>query len=681
MLLRGLSRPGPFTFGLRGLFDTEISCMYTLGVHGGINTARRFSLATPPNWVHDASAVLCRDGKVVAASEEERFVRIKHVTHFPAEAIRFCLASEGISLADVSRIVLSSHHMNDFAAMVNKWRYGGRGDLVSNDFREISAEILQAELGVDMRGKIGFVGHHLGHTVSAVAQSGFEDCLSVVLDGWGDGLIGHVASLNGGRLEVIRQFDGLGPAGLYLAGTQWIGFSQFDEYKVMGLAPYGNPAVYERAMNELLTLQADGGFTYTMACIPQDAFRAVSAPLEQRHMDYAAALQQTTERVLLHVIERFQKITGHRNLCLSGGLAQNCTANGKVLTSGLFENVFVQPAAYDAGCSIGAAILGYVECGGSLKSERISHVYWGYETPDSDRLKPELATWADVIDVATPADAPAAAAALIAGGRVIGWTQGKAEFGARALGNRSILADPRPPENKDRINAMVKKRESFRPFAPSVLEEHLHEYFEVPANVSSLPFMVFVVKVKPQYRGLLGAITHVDGSARVQSVSRKANEKYWRVIDEFRKLTGVPMVLNTSFNNDAEPIVNTPNDAINCFLSTQIDSLIIGDFLIHRRPDAPQPGLVRRLIPRLGHRFALTQQGSLSGRIDRVVYDRYRNETLDISTAAQSAILEAAEKRVPFDAVLGPGEDPRLNAELFDLWGRRVFFCDGGRKA
>ena len=454
----------------------------------------------------------------------------------------------------------------------------------------------------------------------------------------------------------------------------------------MGLAPYGDPQVYLDGFRKHLVLAPEGHFEIrsdeTAVATFMDASRPPGAPLQQRHKDFAAALQAATEQILLHVIKHFQQQTGHKHLCLAGGLAQNCSANGKLLVSGLFEEIFVQPVAYDAGCALGAAIHGYLAAGEKVTSRRMSHLYWGYATPERRALGAILDAWGEVVDVAELSDASGTGAKLIAAGRVIAWVQGRAEFGARALGNRSILADPRPAGNKDRINAMVKKREGYRPFAPSVLEEHLHAYFEVPREVRSLPFMVFVVKVKKGHRDLLGAVTHVDGTARVQSVSKATNERYWRLIDGFRQLTGTPIVLNTSFNNNAEPIVNTPADALNCFLSTHIDALIIGDFLVTKKRGIEQPGVIRHLIPAMSHRFAAVRQTGSDGRLGHFIHDRYTNRYAEVSALTWECLVRAIDGRLRFQTAierLEVNNSGKLVDELFGLWERRVFACEAGR--
>jgi carbamoyltransferase len=659
--------------------------MYTLGIHGGLNTINNFNGATPTSWLHDASAVLCRNGIVVAGSEEERFVRIKHVNYFPIEAIRYCLDHEKIQIKDVAKIVLSSSHMEIFQLMANNWRFGTDAMREHRSFLDFAEGILREEFGSEVREKLVYAGHHHSHTLSAVRMSGFDDTLCLVMDGWGDNLTGMISIIRDGKIEVISELKNLGPAGFYLEGTQLIGFSQFDEYKVMGLAPYGDLNKYITKLQEFVTFEPEGHFTIKKNLDKsfKSAFRSKDAAIEQRHKDFAAALQLLVENIILHVLSYLKKETGINRLCLSGGFAQNCSANGKVLMSGLFNDVFVQPAAYDAGCAIGAAIHGFELMSGKVHNQRLEHVYWGANpVKNSENLDSIWSAWQNVLDVERHSDISMHAADLIADGHVIGWVQGRAEFGARALGNRSILADPRPAENKNRINSMVKKREAFRPFAPSVLEERMHEFFEVPEEIPSLPFMVFVVKVRQQFRELFGAITHVDGTARIQSVSKQTNPRYWRLLKRFNDLTSIPIVLNTSFNNNHEPIVNTVEDAINCFLSTNIDYLIIDEYLVQRKRNVKKSDILRYLIPIMSHRFYAVRHSVRGENLGYFIHDGYLNLKIPISSDAYNCLVMAAERKIPFEQVLSSQvcERSATMDELFDLWCRRVFYCEGSAK-
>lgn len=660
--------------------------MYTLGIHGGIQTYKHIEYATPINWLHDAAAVLCKDGEVVAASEEERFTRLKHATLFPLESIRFCLGTQNIGLASIDRIVLTSKHMNTFLQMSNNWRFGSKSWLHENRYSEIAAAILSEEFGDDVRRRLSFAGHHISHAMGAAWQSGFSQCLCVVLDGWGDGHTGLIASFREGSFNVLRRFRNPGPAAMYLAGTQVLGYDHFDEYKVMGLAPYGKPDAFRYVFDSNIQLKEDGEFEIAHShcaefCSVMASFPKMRDSLLPEHKNFAAALQSGVEAIVMHLLRHFKVASGHENLCMSGGFAHNSSANGKILSSRLFKQVFVDPAPHDAGCAIGAALLGYVECSGNTKSKPMSHVYWGETIPSQQETIKLLRDWEAVIDIEVPADIYKRTAALLAEGKIVAWVQGRAEFGARALGNRSIVADPRPAQNRELINAMIKKREAFRPFAPTVMEEHLHEYFDVPAEVKSLPFMAFVVQVKEQYRKILGAVTHIDGSARVQSVSVLQNATFWKLLDAFLTVTGIPILLNTSFNNAFEPIVNTVEDALNCFLSTELDYLVVGDALVGKKQDARQSRLaLLRLIPNLSMHVSLTHCRRADGNIEARIHDRYRDTHIAVSESTYAALLTAANKNLPLGAALDgleKAEATKTVEELVELWCRRLFTCKG----
>jgi carbamoyltransferase len=367
-----------------------------------------------------------------------------------------------------------------------------------------------------------------------------------------------------------------------------LGYKQFDEYKVMGLAPYGNPAPYRDLFKTFYTLLPEGQYQIHLKKVKKayalTPRRKKDEPFTRVHKDIAAALQESLEDIIMHVLKHYKKKLNHSYLCLAGGVAHNCTVNGKILYSGLFDEVFVQPVAHDAGCALGAAQYRYYELNPGAPLETLEHLYWGPAIGDNDDIAKTLACWDDFITYEPVDNITRKTARLLADGEVVGWVQGKSEFGPRALGNRSIVADPRPPENKDIINAMVKKREAYRPFAPSVLEEYTHEYYETSQNKQkTFPYMIFVLDVKEDKQKLLGAVTHIDGTARIQTVSRKHNPLYWELIDQFRKITGVPILLNTSFNNNAEPIVNSVDDAITCFYTTKLNVLVIGNYLIRKK--------------------------------------------------------------------------------------------------
>ncbi|WP_051311160.1 carbamoyltransferase [Bradyrhizobium sp. Cp5.3] len=563
--------------------------MLCLGLSGGLDKVYENTVGPQNTFMHDGAAVLVQDGRVLAAVEEERLNRIKHSNKFPAGAIRYCLEAAGVQLGDLDRIAFyaTETYCN---AMLESMFASQAGINIPLDAKLLLRTLLAQEFGTEVdASRVSFVGHHQAHAVSAFAMSGFEESLVLSIDGGGDFLSGILAVGSEAEVRQLEAFPEKNSLGLfYLETIRYLGYGLFDEYKVMGLAPYGDPAVYRKLFEQFYELYPNGGYRVFLDGIGPTLLRNIQArkkgmPFTQQHRDVSASLQEALERIVFHLLRHHREATGLKRLCLAGGVAHNCTMNGKLLYSGLFEDIFVQPAAHDAGCALGAALMMSDEVGRPAPRERLKEVYWGPDLASEHELEQELKAWAGHLEVERCDDVAGRAADWMAGGAVIGWVQGRSEFGPRALGNRSILADPRPAANKDRINAMVKKREGYRPFAPSVLEEDAPDYFELPNGAREFPFMNFVVRVHQSKRDLLGAITHVDGTARLQTVSCNSNSTYWALINEFKKRTGIPVLLNTSFNNNAEPIVDTIADAVATFLTTELDGLVVGPFLIKKR--------------------------------------------------------------------------------------------------
>jgi carbamoyltransferase len=562
--------------------------MLCLGLSGGLNLVHENPYEIPRVFTHDGAAAIVDDGKVIAAIEEERLNRIKHSNKFPVGALRFCLDRAGAGIKDVDRFAFyaTENYCNALLARL----YLTRPEMkVLLNTKTMVQELLQQEFKCDIDpDRIIFTRHHMAHAISAYALSGFNDSLVLAIDGYGDFLSGLVALGKGALLTQIETFPQNKSLGVfYLEVIQFIGYSSFDEYKVMGLAPFGDPATYRDVVRSFYELLPEGGYELYLDRIVSSLLgrievRKKGQPFTQQHKDLAAALQQALEEIVLHVLRHYRQATGQRNLCMAGGVAHNCTMNGKILYSGLFDDIFVQPAAHDAGCALGAALLACQETG-PLPNDQLQHVFWGTDIGDDSSISHHLLSWNPFISFEKSPDIARHAAQLMAQGAVVGWMQGRSEFGPRALGNRSILADPRPLENKDRINHMVKKREGYRPFAPSVLQEDARLYFDLPDGIDSFPFMIFVVNVRQDMRRQLGAITHVDGTARVHTVSKQANPRYWELIKAFKDLTGVGVLLNTSFNNNVEPIVDSVEDGIVSFLTTGLDYLVVGEYVVSKR--------------------------------------------------------------------------------------------------
>ncbi|MGB6545354.1 MAG: carbamoyltransferase [Candidatus Acidiferrales bacterium] len=570
----------------------------------------------------NASAALVSDGQLVAAVEEERFNRVKYAAGFPVAAIRYCLDTAGIRLQDVDHIAIPR---NPWARLGTKLLFALR----MPRFARERARVLARFVGIpdalatafecdpaQIHAKFHRVEHHQAHLASAFFVSPFEQAALLSADGLGDFASTMWGSGAGNKMHIDGSIAFPHSLGMYYtAVTQYLGFRKFgDEYKIMGLAAYGEPRyldefrrivrndggvgfrlnldyfIHHRTGPEMTWRDADKTPEIAPMFSPYMAERLgvardPQAPLEQSHRDAACTLQARLEEVLFEMLNALHARTGQKNLCLAGGVAFNCIANGRIFDRTPFERIFVQPAAGDAGLAVGAAYFVHHQTLDKPRAFVMEHSYWGPEY-SSEQLSAAIASSRLSDSGLELAELPEeelarAAAQEIATGRILGWFQGRAEWGPRALGNRSIVADPRRPEMKDILNRRIKHREIFRPFAPSILEEATSEYFE---KSYPSPFMTLAYAVRPEKRDVIPAPTHVDGTGRLQTVSRQANPRYWRLISEFAKLTGVPVVLNTSFN-DNEPIVCRPEEAIDCFLRTNMDALVLGNILV-RKPAA-----------------------------------------------------------------------------------------------
>lgn len=595
-------------------------------------------------FYHDSAAVLLRDGVIVGAAQEERFSRRKHDSGFPHQAIAWCIAEAGVSACDVEHVVFYEKPFVKFERLLETYlAFAPKGfasfrmalpvwlreklflkDMLVSGLRKLDRQI-------DWYGRILFSEHHLSHAASAFYASPFDEAAVLTLDGAGEWATASRAVGRGNELQMqaeIRFPHSLGL--LYSAFTYYVGFKvNSGEYKLMGLAPYGNPVYAQRIRERLIDVKPDGSFRLdlryfdycTGLTMTSLAFhqlfegppRAAHEPLTQRHMDLAASVQQVTEEVLLAIARSTAATSGMRNLCLAGGVALNCVANGKILKDGGFDRIWIQPAAGDAGGALGAALaVHYMMLGAPRQPSRAADTMQGsFLGPCYSQQEVEERLWAAGANFEVLDDEMLfhRGAQDIAQGRALGWFQGRAEFGPRALGCRSILADPRSPAMQTQLNLKVKFRESFRPFAPSVLEEDAHEWFDLSTQS---PYMLLVGQVAPARmlalddsalgaqglrrlgvpRSTIPAVTHVDGSARVQTVSAQTNPRFHRLIGEFKSLTGCPVLVNTSFNVRGEPPVLTPEDAFRCFMGTDIESLAVGNCYLTKGNQAP--GLLRR---------------------------------------------------------------------------------------
>ena len=594
-------------------------------------------------FYHDSAAALIEDGNIIAAAQEERFTRKKHDPAFPKEALTYCLKEAGLTLSEVDHIVFFEKPFIKFERLLETYLASAPAGFQSfkmaipvwikdklfqkGNLIELLEEFENANEGTsDIEEQLLFAEHHQSHAASAFFPSPFEEAIILTMDGVGEWATASVAIGKGNELTTVKEIQFPHSLGLlYSAMTYYTGFRvNSGEYKVMGLAPYGEPKYVDLIKNNLIDIKEDGSFwldqsyfnyatglTMTSSKF-HDLFgappRTSEDKITQREMDLAASVQVVTEEIMLKMTESLAKEYGIKNICLAGGVALNCVANGKVIRAGSFDNVWVQPAAGDAGGALGAALAAYyVEkkqprtVGANMDAMKGSYLGPNYEQSD---IEERLSKAGAVFEVFTDETVMTETAKCLEQGHAVGWFQGRMEFGPRALGGRSILGDPRNPEMQKTLNLKIKYRESFRPFAPSIISDEVSNYFE---HEGTSPYMLVVAPVKEEHRkdtskedeGLFGieklniprstipAITHVDYSARIQTVHEETNPRYHALISAFKKQTGCPIVVNTSFNVRGEPIVNTPEDAFHCFMGTEMDTLVVGNCLL-RKPEQDQ---------------------------------------------------------------------------------------------
>lgn len=557
-------------------------------------------------YYHDAAACLMRDGEIVAAAQEERFTRKKHDQEFPLHAIRYCLKAGGIRPQDLDYVGFYDKPLVKLERML--YTYLATFPKSFRSFHKAMPIWLRQKLWVkdrirrdlDYEGEILFGEHHQSHAASAFLVSPFKEAAILTVDGVGEW---STATYGVGRDRQVELFfelrfpHSLGL--LYSAFTYYLGFKvNSAEYKVMGLAPYGQPRYFDLIMKHILDVKEDGSFKMNMRYFNythgltmtngrfSDLFggpaRDPEGTLDQRHKDIAASVQKATEHVLLRMANHLARTTGQKNLCMAGGVALNCVANGRILRECPFEDIFIQPAAGDAGGAVGVAAYIQHTLLDAPRTQAWKHAYLGPEYTNEE-IREYLTANGIAFQECRRSELLEKTARLIDQQQVVGWFQGRMEFGPRALGNRSILADARNPKNKDTVNLKIKFRESFRPFAPSVLLERVNEYFELD---TPSPYMLLVAQVRPEKR-VIPSVTHIDGSARIQTIAREENPLYYDLIREFDRLTGCPVIINTSFNVRGEPIVCTPHDAYLCFMRTNMDHLVMGNFQLDKRQMKP----------------------------------------------------------------------------------------------
>jgi len=586
-------------------------------------------------WYHDSGACLVKDGVIIAAAQEERFTRKKHDAAFPVHAITYCLEEAKLNQSEIDSIVFYEKPFLKFERLLETYlAFAPKGftSFAKSMPLWIKDKLFQRKnivaefknlwgANADVSDRLLFSEHHMSHAASAFFPSPFERAAVLTLDGVGEWTTSSIAIGNGSDLKIVKEIHFPHSLGLlYSAFTYYTGFKvNSGEYKVMGLAPYGEPRFVDLIKDHLMDIREDGSFQLDMSYFDYSTglrmtnakfdrlfggpARQPESELTQREMDLAASVQKVTEEVVTKLARGIAKETGEKNLCLAGGVALNCVANGILLREKIFENIWIQPAAGDAGGALGSALAAYhlhEKQPRNLLGQR-DHMRGSYLGPDfsSDQIESALKAVGAKYHKHSEQEMIDLTAVALADEKAIGWMQGRMEFGPRALGGRSIIADPRSPKMQKQLNLKVKFRESFRPFAPSVLAEHVSEWFE---HEGDSPYMLLVADVQKSKRlemtdkqkALFGidklnvprssipAITHVDYSARLQTVHEETNPRYYKLISRFNELTGCPILVNTSFNVRGEPIVCSPEDAFRCFMGTELDVLVVGDFILYK---------------------------------------------------------------------------------------------------
>lgn len=591
-------------------------------------------------FYHDSAAALIEDGNIVCAAQEERFTRVKHDSSFPENALKFCVSKSGVALSDIDHVVFFEKPFIKFERLLETYLA-----LAPRGFRSFSSampvwlkeklfqknNIRKALQKIDpefSEKKILFSEHHLSHAASAFFPSPFKEAAILTLDGVGEWCTTSVAHGSGNHISILKEIHFPHSLGLlYSAFTYYTGFKvNSGEYKLMGLAPYGDPKFVKTIYDHLIDVKEDGSFRLDLSYFDYctglrmvnkkfealfgRAARSSETPIEQFHMDIAASIQKVTEDIVIKLARHIAQETKANSLCLAGGVALNCVANGKLLREGLFENIWIQPAAGDAGGSLGAALVAYYMYHNKKRhislngSDAMHGSYIGPDFSEED-IESGLTKSGAIFTKYTSQETIEKVSNFLEEGKVVGWMQGKMEFGPRALGGRSIIADPRSEIMQKNLNLKIKYRESFRPFAPSILREDLKEWFDLDQDS---PYMLLVTNVLDKHcykmtenqkqlfgieklnvkRSSIPAVTHVDYSARIQTVHKETNPTYHSLLTRFKERTGCPILVNTSFNVRGEPIVCTPEDAFRCFMGTEMDILVIDNFILSKADQDPK---------------------------------------------------------------------------------------------
>lgn len=561
--------------------------MFTLGLAGGLDPIYEQKLDAPENYTYDGAAVLLEDGVVVAAIEEERLDRIKHSNKLPVQAIQFCLQSRDLRLSDLHSI---AYYVDEASAdgLLTR-QYLARPEFSRRlNARELMHQTLSAALACDFEpSKLRFYEHRLTHAASALHQSGFSESLVFVIDNTGGLYAGRRQPGAAASLEILATTSrDQSVQKLCHAVLPLLGLGLFEEYKALALASLGDADAFRGPVSALYQLLPNGDYRLHLDKVPQLITEIVpprcGAPLSQHHFDLAASLQAAIEEIVLHVAAYHQEKTGFRHLCVAGGMAENVETNSRFVYSGLFDEVFVHPAAYDSGCALGAALLASQDHGCPTPQVRVRSVGWGSRLKGSVEAEQELRRWGQFLQIRRSADIVRDAADALGAGALVAWVQGQSDFGSRALGNRNVFAHPSGTEVRERLHRALGRQETYRSLALFVREEEVHDWCDLPAGYSALPFQTFTVRLREEKHEQASAALCAHGRARVQTVSRELQPRLWSLLGEVGGIAGAPALLSTSFNRSTEPTVESIEHAATCFINSVLDYLIVGDVIVKK---------------------------------------------------------------------------------------------------
>jgi carbamoyltransferase len=654
--------------------------MFALGLAGGLDAIHEQVLDDPRNYTYDGAAVLLRDGVVVAAMEEERLDRIKHSNKFPVRAIQFCLGTQRLRIGDLDSIAYYVDEPTADALLTQM--YLARPEFQKRlDARSLMRAVLGRELGCDIDpSRIEFYEHKLTHAACAMHQSGFDAALVYVIDNAGGLYAGQRDRSSAVSMQTIaltKPAESLQK--LCHALLPFFGLGLFEEYKALALATYGNPKPFERSLDALYELLPDGQYRLRLdrvaGLLAEIEPPRAGAELSSWHRDLAAALQAAMERIVLHVLAHHRATTGLRRLCMAGGMAENSWTNSAVLYAGLFDDVFVHPAAYDSGCALGAALLASQNGGRPAPRARLCDVSWGSDIGGPSAVSAELNRWSGFVEVEPSNDVAAVAAKLIAGGALVGWVQGRSHFGTHALGSRNVLADPRIAPNRERLHRALGRTETYRPLTVMIREDDLALWCDLPPGIATLAFQTFAVLIRPDRRAELEAALHPDGRARVQTISEATEPLLWRLIGELGQLTGCAAVLSASLNRSVEPTAESIDDAVACFVRSGLDYLIVGDRIARKVASSWDSLLTLRialppyvqLVRRKG--WTERQRGTASDELRATFAGGPANPiTQNLGDALADLDAEMPLRQLVAAAGLDPDGERRLVGEITELW-------------